>query len=298
MQPEVSVIVPVYNAEQEIGPCVESILASRFAPEKREVICVDNNSTDGTLAVLRSFGAAIQVLSEKTRGAGAARNAGLKRASGEFIAFTDADCTVHPDWLDNILIPLRDRTACAVGGRIRARPGAGAIERFGELIHDHQKAIEVYQPPYIISMNMACRRDLLLAVGGFDERWLRMQDGDLSWRLLDAGRKFAYRDDAVIFHHNRDTLPKLLREGFLHGFWGASFSRAWNRFALGYLQEAKRQDPAARVLWPYEAPREEPPSPPPEALSPMQVDVLWRVFKFGKTAGRIKGRWFPPVQAE
>lgn len=301
--PDVSVIIAVRNGAHEIRGCVESVLGSRFPREKMELICVDNASTDNTLSVLQSFGSAIQVIQESKRGAGAARNAGIRQASGTFVAFTDADCNVHPDWLANLLNPLRSDQACAVGGKILARPQAGFVERFGELIHDHRQAIQVYRPPYIISMNLASRRDLLLSMGGFDERWIRMQDVDLSFRLLAAERRLGYCDDAIVYHHNRDTIPKLLREGFTHGYWGAAFLETYGAFILEYQRKTRQMDPARAVVWPYH-PGPLTPKPPQAAkpsgskLNPTYAALLSKLFKWGKQAGRMKGRWFPLVVIE
>jgi glycosyltransferase involved in cell wall biosynthesis len=102
----ISVIIPVRNGEKSIRRCIESVLASRYPPEQMEVICVDNGSSDGTSAVLREFQPRIRVLQESRRGPAAARNAGLRAATREFVAFTDADCFVDVSWLDRILKPL------------------------------------------------------------------------------------------------------------------------------------------------------------------------------------------------
>lgn len=299
--PDVTVIIPAYNSEGCIGQCVESVLASRFPAGKMEVICIDNNSSDGTLGVLQSFGSAIKLLREPKRGAGAARNAGLHKALGTFVAFTDADCTVASDWLANILAPLRSDQACAVGGRILSRPEAGPVERFGELIHDHQHAIEVVKPPYVISMNMASRLDLLLSLGGFDERWLRMQDGDLSLRLVRAGRRLRYCHNAVIYHHNRDTIRTLMWEGFTHGYWTSAFSKVYGDFERACERRAWREEnPAAPILWPYYvtplAPKTAK-SPDPR-LSRWQIALYWKLFRAAKEMGIRKGRRRPPIVVE
>lgn len=286
--PEVSVIIPVFNGESTIRRCVESVLASQYPAGKMEVICVDNSSTDGTLRILESFGPVIQIFQESKRGAGAARNTGLRRASGEFVVFTDADCTVAPDWLAKLIEPVRTGQASAAGGRILARPEAGPVERFGELIHDHRKAIEDDLPPYIISMNMAARRDLLLAVGGFDERWIRMQDVDISFRLVARGERFAYCHDAIVYHHNRDTIPTLMREAFIHGYYGAAFSRTYHNFVRAYRRKAALSSQGKRSTAELPNPR----------LKPWQIGLLWKLFNGTKKLGRIKGRLFPPVVIE
>ncbi len=97
-QPLVSVIIPAYNAERYVREAVESVFAQQYRPI--EVVCVDDCSTDDTADVLASFGSEIRVISrEQNGGIGVARNDGLQAATGELIAFLDADDYWSPDKL-------------------------------------------------------------------------------------------------------------------------------------------------------------------------------------------------------
>lgn len=96
----VSVIIPVYNAELHIRECLDSILTQNN--QRIEVICVDDGSTDNSLAILREYEEnhpEMIVLTQENAGAGAARNAGLKIARGEYLSFLDADDYFEPDML-------------------------------------------------------------------------------------------------------------------------------------------------------------------------------------------------------
>jgi glycosyltransferase involved in cell wall biosynthesis len=219
-EPTVSVIVAAYNAEATIDDCVRSLLELRYPPESVELRVVDNGSNDTTVDVLERYGDRIVLMHESKRGPAAARNAGVAAASGEVIAFTDADCVVDRGWLEHLVVPLQDPRVAIAGGAIRARASGNEIERFGEEIHDHRRAIEDLRPPYAISMNWASRRELLRELGGFDERFLRGQDVDLSYRAIEAGYELAFAVGAVVHHRNEDTLAGLFREGFVHGFHG------------------------------------------------------------------------------
>lgn len=284
MKPGVSVVIPILNAEGSIARCVESVLDSQYEQEELEVICVDNGSRDRTADILRSFQPRIRTIEERRRGPAAARNAGLRAASREFVAFTDADCYVDALWLANILKPLRSG-AGAAGGRILARPEAGPVEMFGELIHDHARAIESNRPPYLISMNMASRLALIRSIGMFREGWIRMEDCEIAYRILGAGQRIAYEADAVVYHHNRDSLPTLAREGFLHGYYTPEFHRVHRNFIESYRNETAEE----RVV-----------CHPPERLNRdrrlacWQLRLYWGVFRASKAAGMWAGRWFPP----
>ncbi|MEV0380163.1 glycosyltransferase family 2 protein [Nonomuraea sp. NPDC050643] len=96
--PVLSVIVPFYNVEKYIGPCLDSIAAQTLAD--LEVICVDDGSGDGGPAVVESRQAGdgrISLIRQGNRGVGHARNIGVRHASGRYLAFVDGDDTVPPD---------------------------------------------------------------------------------------------------------------------------------------------------------------------------------------------------------
>lgn len=217
-QPAVSVVVPVFNGVATIDDCVRSLLELRYPDDRLELIVVDNGSHDGTTQALRDYRHRIVVAHARRRGAASARNAGVRFASGEVIAFTDADCVVEPDWLQRLVDALEDPRVGIAGGPIRALPNANEIERFGEVIHDHRAAMEVYKPPYAITMSWGSRRALLRSLGGFDERFRRGQDVDLAYRIVRSGFILVFVPEAIVYHRNEDTLAGLFREGFQHGF--------------------------------------------------------------------------------
>src|SRR6188474_2967712 len=174
--PAVSVVVPVYNGQATLLPCLHSLLQLRYPADRMELIVVDNASTDATAAILEGVRDQLRVLREDKRGPAAARNRGIRAARGDCIALTDADCVVDPDWLAELVRPLADPEVGISGGRIRSVQPCNRIERFGERIHDHRRALEELVPPYAISMNWASRRAVLLDVGLFDETLLRDED--------------------------------------------------------------------------------------------------------------------------
>ena len=94
--PKVSVIIPVFNVEEYLGECLDSILGQTL--REIEVVCVDDGSTDGSAAILDTYAAKdgrVKVLRQPNAGAGAARNAGLAVATGEYLLFCDPD-----DWCE------------------------------------------------------------------------------------------------------------------------------------------------------------------------------------------------------
>lgn len=93
---KISVIVPVYNVEGYLGECLDSVLACGHSD--MEILCVNDGSTDGSAEVLAGYGNKIRVIGQENRGVSAARNTGLREATGEWIVFVDGDDRLHPDF--------------------------------------------------------------------------------------------------------------------------------------------------------------------------------------------------------
>jgi glycosyltransferase involved in cell wall biosynthesis len=225
---KVSVIVPVFNGEASLAECVDSLLALNYSPNDVELIFVNNASTDKTGEILTGYGDTIRVVSENKRGPAAARNKGLMEASHEIVAMTDADCTVDPDWLRILVSSLLDSSVGLAGGTILSKRPCNAIELFGERIHDHRMAIEAFAPPYVITMNWAARRTLLRELEFFNERFIRCEDVDLSVRAFQAGYKFVFVPQAIVYHRNERTYSGLFREGCVHGFYSVQAIKEHN----------------------------------------------------------------------
>jgi|ERR1041385_2532235 glycosyltransferase involved in cell wall biosynthesis len=107
MLPLVSIIIPVYNAEKYIAAAISSALDQTW--ENKEIIVVDDGSTDKSLSIARGFESDIvKVFSQTNRGASAARNKGVSKANGDFVQFLDADDLLMPDKIESQLSGLKE----------------------------------------------------------------------------------------------------------------------------------------------------------------------------------------------
>jgi len=276
--PRVSVIVAIYNAAATLRDCLESLLQIDYRSTHLELRCVDNASSDDTPRILRRYQDRIRIVREDKRGPAAARNAGLRYANGEIVALTDADCVVDPLWIRHLVGPLCDPQVGVVGGTILSRRPCNSIEAFGELIHDHHRALHEFKPPYAITMNWASRIDVLRAVGSFNEDLLRCSDVDWSYRMVRAGYRLAYARGAVVYHQNERTPWGLLREGYVHGYHAVNVLR----LHAAFLQEVRnhKYSQHAAVASAIGVPDRLPQRP--------WRDALWsRMFRLGKRAGRV-----------
>lgn len=100
--PKVSIIVPVYNAERYLSNCIHSILSQTY--DNFELIIVDDGSTDNSKIIYTSISdERLHIIHQNNLGASAARNAGLKKATGEYVTFVDADDTISPKMISTMI---------------------------------------------------------------------------------------------------------------------------------------------------------------------------------------------------
>jgi glycosyltransferase involved in cell wall biosynthesis len=214
--PRVSVVVCAYNGDQLIEKCLKSLEVCDY-PDLEVVIC-DDGSTDRTLEIARSF--PYQVLELSRVGLGGARNAGLDAATGEIVAYMDADAFCHPEWPYHLALSLEASEVAATGGPNLAAPQADLLERAvarapgapAEVLLTDERA------EHVAGCNMAFRADALREVGGFDPPFTAAGDDvDLCWRLLDRRRLIAFASAAQVLHHRRDSTSRYLKQQFGYG---------------------------------------------------------------------------------
>ncbi len=134
--PKVSVIIPVYNVEAYLRQCLDSVVNQTL--KDIEIICVDDGSTDGSAAILKEYATKderIKILTQSNSGAGAARNAGIARATGEWITFCDADDWIEPDAIEKMVAAAqREDADCVCCGMLRDwRNGTSVFRPFDEM---------------------------------------------------------------------------------------------------------------------------------------------------------------------
>lgn len=104
MNPEISVIVPVYNAEKFVGKCIESVQAQTYT--EWQLILVDDGSKDRSLEICQQYAGndnRITVIHQENAGAGAARNTALDKATGEYVVFVDSDDTISRNYFSELV---------------------------------------------------------------------------------------------------------------------------------------------------------------------------------------------------
>lgn len=215
MTPRASVIVPTYNRAASLDRLLDALDSQCVAPERFEVVVVDDGSTDHTPEVLRGR-RHVSSVRQVNQGPGAARNHGVLESTSPLIVFVDDDCVPEEDWLQR-LIEADDAAGPQVagfGGRIAPLHRSFLADFVqGERLVDHSPLDgDPAGLRYIVTANAAFRRTQFRSVGGFDRAMSEAgEDVDLSLRLRALGHRLVRVPDATVRHAHPTSLAGILR---------------------------------------------------------------------------------------
>ena len=187
-----SVIIPAFNCERYLGEAIESALAQTRPPS--EIILVDDGSTDGTAAVARRFGDAITVLQQPNGGIGAARNLGIARSNGAFLAFLDADDIWETHKLELQWAAFdADPSMDLCFSKIQPFLSPDLDQRTRATLVCPQEPV----PGYVAS-SMLARRESFARVGEFGTEWKVGEFVDWLARAKELGLRTQMLDDVLV----------------------------------------------------------------------------------------------------
>jgi glycosyltransferase involved in cell wall biosynthesis len=256
---DTSVVVPVYDDPAGVRRTLES-LVDQTATDY-EVVAVDNGSTDHTPAVIDEFAATdgvregIRHVSERAiQGSYAARNTGIRAASGEFLLFLDAGTWVRPTYVERATDAMRSGEHDYVGCRVVVPDSGGPVGRFVSATAfpvERYLADDAFAPTCCLGV----RRRVVESVGPFDDLLVSGGDVEFGQRVAAAGFDQAYLRDVAVYHPARDSLGAL---------W-AKYARVGRGREQLARRHADRFDP--HPLW---DPRNYLPGPPRQPSSDSQ----------------------------
>lgn len=221
-----SVVISTCNRQADLQRCIDSLQRAQLREGRScEIIVVDNNSADGTAALVRECAKAahwpVRYVFEGRQGKSFALNTGLASVSGEVVAFTDDDTIVPADWLEVIAdtFSANPEVAC-VGGMVQlfnAEDAPVSIQLASEASIVRMTNFAVDNIP-IMGCNMAMRAEVLRKVGAFDTRFGpgtsigAAEDLDYLYRVLEGGFAIHYIPEIMLFHnHGRRSHEQLER---------------------------------------------------------------------------------------
>ena len=218
-QPEISVVVPAFQAASTIEDCVRALAHQTIARAQYEIIVVDDASTDDTARRAAAAGARVVRL-QHNLGPSGARNAGIAAARGDAVVFTDADCEPTPQFLDRLTSPLHDP---AIGGSkgVYLSRQRGLVARFVQQEYEHRYRHTARQSSVDFVDTYACcfRRSDVVRVGGFDTALRVCEDQDMSFRLTAAGVHIQFAPDASTYHVHCESSLAYIRKKFRIARW-------------------------------------------------------------------------------
>lgn len=234
--PIISVVIPHLNQRAELAACLASLQNQALGGALYELIVVDNGSTEPPFDVVASF-ADVKLVIEKQPGPGPARNAGIRAARADLIAFLDADCRADPAWLSTAVRVLSTSSARTIlGGDVRIwHPVQGkftGIEAY-ESVFAYRSKLYVERHGYCPTGNLAAPRSAFTAAGMFGG--IQFAE-DMEWgeRARRAGFTLRYVPGMVVFHPARTSIQELYAK--------------WDRQSQHYFNMIKGK-PAWRTRW-------------------------------------------------
>jgi GT2 family glycosyltransferase len=213
-----SVIVLAWNGIEYLGPCLDTVLAQKYADF--EVIVVDNGSTDGSADFVAEHYPHVRLIrNEQNLGFAAGNNVGLAAASGDVLVLLNQDTQAHEGWLEALVSTFDDATIGIAGCKLLYPDGTiqhaggyvhglrGETEHVGRHEEDDGRFDQLADIEYATAAAVAIRRPLLEQIGPLDEAYYPAyyEDVDWSYRARGAGLRVVYQPSAVVTHQECST---------------------------------------------------------------------------------------------
>jgi glycosyltransferase involved in cell wall biosynthesis len=200
MKTSVSVVMIIRNVEKYIANCILSILDQTY--DNFEIVVIDDLSSDYTKKIIDEFDdkRIRYVRNEKWLGISKSRNRGVKYAVGRYIFFTDGDCMVSQNWIEEGLKCLKDPDCVGVEGKIYY-----VSEDYEPTFSDH--VMENRYGGRFMTGNMAYKKRVIETVGGFDEKLTYFEDRDIALRAIKHG-KICFNPKMIAYHPRVILTPK------------------------------------------------------------------------------------------
>lgn len=228
MSTRISVVVPVLNMAGTVGSCLKALTTQTYPASLTQILVVDNGSHDDTPRIVARY--PVVLLHEPRAGAPSARNRGIEAATGDLIAFTDADCVPTRGWLAEIVKTYEAEHATVVAGPLApVDPEASAIAAYSASIGQYDPSKTLFHPrfPYAVTANVAFHRTVFERVGLFDPAYTTFDSAELFQRIRAAGLlAAAVARRALVFYRTRRTVRAFVRQNYGYGAGFARLCRA------------------------------------------------------------------------
>jgi len=240
--PFISIVVPVYNEEKNIGKCLDSLLNQDYPKDKYEIIIVDGNSEDDTKKIVKKY-SDIKVLDNPERNTAVGRNIGIKNSKGNFILNFSGHTSAEKNLLSTLSKKLieANKTITGVGCRFETIDSnyiskgihfvlASKLGGFGTTFNQPEK--ECFMDSIAFTLY---RKEIFDEVGLFDPDFWVGEDGELNLRIKEKGYKLLYTPKTKVYHGKRDTFSSYANQMFKYGVAAYKRIKKHKNFRMIYL---------------------------------------------------------------
>lgn len=230
-----SIIIPTFNRPASLTRTLDSIAQITYPQDGFEVIVVDDGSRSPVAGQIESgsYPFRLQIIRQPNSGPGRARNRGANEATGDFLAFTDDDCTLNPQWLHAFAAALERHPNALLGGTTINAVNDNIYAVSNTLLSEAvtTSMARANSPlSYLPSNNLACSRAAFFSIGGFNQslHLAAAEDREFSMRWADTVGPLQPCPEAIIQHHHAQTLFSFTRMHFRYGRGAANLHAVRN----------------------------------------------------------------------
>jgi len=273
---KVSVIIPVYNGAKTLQQCLESVLNQNH--NNYELIVVDNNSSDDTKKIIKSFrNKDIKYVFKEKIGRGSAKNAGIIEATGEIIAITDSDCIVPKNWVTELIRPILYENENIVMGSERDIINNYWTKNIQKADYEFNKRnLEKNNHIKLLDTKNFAIKSSLLKKMMFDEKIRALEDFELYLRLKEK-HKIRFLPEVRVIHRHRNSFEKYFKMQFERGYW------AYRIYKNHRLDERIKEEPVLEnisiknfIIFPLWLISQLFKKPPEEVFFILISEIAWR----------------------
>jgi GT2 family glycosyltransferase len=221
--PRFTIVVPTHERPAQLRNCLQGLARLNYPRDRIDVVVVDDGSGQPPEREVEEARQALRVdlVTQGNAGPGGARNTGVARASGEYVAFLGDDCEPAADWLHALASRLSRAPDCLVGGRIvnalPSNPYSSASNRLISYLYRHYNA-DPELARFLTPNNMAMRRSLFEEVGGFEPAMgATGEDRELCDRWLHRGHRIVHAPEAIVHHSHPLTMGSFWQQQVDYG---------------------------------------------------------------------------------